>query len=171
VKAEDLREIIERVEGSAAFATFSSTATTHRLVHVFATKGDAKLVEVGYYDPVADAITVFTDAVPVSASEAQDVFRGDEQKGKEELLGLARDEIEVGILAVREKLKAFIDEKHPAHPIAQEILILQSRDGIPTWGATLLTHTLHVILVRVDARDGKILSSELRNILELRAPE
>lgn len=169
--AEDVQRIVERIEASPAFAAFAKDAREHRLVHIFTTKGDAKPVEVGYYDAGADAITVFSDDEPVLASEAQEVFRSEDGEKKEELAALPRDEIEIGIIAVREKLKEFVDQKHPAHPIAQEILILQQREGVPSWGATLLTHTLHVILVRVDARDGSIISSELRNILELRAPE
>lgn len=171
--ADDLRALIGQIEGSDAFARFAAATPKRRLVHVFAqgTPG-AGPAEIGYYDPTSDAITVFNVVEPIAASDAQPVFRGTEPDApRDGLAALCVDEITVGLEDARTRIGAMAAKEHAAHPVAQEILILQQRDGAPVWAATLLTHTLRVILVQLDARDGTVRSTESRSVLDLRAAE
>ena len=160
----DVHGLVAAVEGSPAFVRFSGAAPARRLVHVFARGSDA---EVGYYDPEADAITVFSTTAPIVASDAQEVFR-DDRAPRGGLAGLDLTCVSIGLDGARSRASRLLAA---AHPVAQEILILQQRDGVPVWVVTLLTHTLHVLIVRLDARDGSVQSSEFRNVLDLRAPE
>ncbi len=171
--AEDLHALIGQIERSDAFARFAAATPKRRLVHVFAQGSPgAGPAEIGYYDPASDAITVFNAAEPIAASEAQPVFRGAESEAPHEgLAALSITEITVGLADARTRIGSMVAKEHAAHPVAQEILILQQRDGAPVWAATLLTHTLRVILVQLDARDGTVRSTESRSVLDLRAAE
>lgn len=158
----DVHEYIQEVEESEAFETFSRESPEAYLVHVFSNvKQGQDGVEVGYYLPGKDAITVFTRA-PVKARPPEDVFK---EHGTVPRLEIGK--VEVGFARARALADEYRKEHYPTHPVMQEICILQQMD-VPVWNMTLVTQTLNMLNLRIDAASGAVIRTDMQNILSLR---
>ena len=155
----DIKQIISDVEGSDAFASFNRNTKGFYIVHVFYTEKQG--VELGYYDDKTDRIVVF-ETDPVVQRPPEEVFK---ESGTLHKLDITA--VSVGLADVRTIARAYMKEHHPTHPLQQEILILQQAD-VPVWNCTLVTQTLNMLNLKIDATSGAILHEELRNIMDLR---
>lgn len=160
----DVHDLVAKVEASEAFRQFKRAHKEQYLVHLFCHAKEEAKVEIGYYGAEDDTITTFTTD-PVERKPPEEVFK---REGTLEELDLG--EVEVGLSRAREIAEAYRREHYPAHPVTQEICILQ-RLGIQVWNLTLVTSTLNMLNIRIAAHSGEIISAEMRNILDLRAKE
>ncbi len=157
----DVHDIIDAVEGSDEFREFRARHPHPYLAHLFCyAKSGSAPVEIGYYSERDDHIVVF-DTKPVRARPPEGAFK---EEGVIAPLDLAS--VGIGLAQARELAAARMRERYPAHPVQQEICILQQGDG-PVWNLTIVTATLNLVTMRLDARDGAVLSDELRNIMDM----
>jgi len=154
---KDVQGMWKEVQESNVFQQFDSTG--YVLAHVFFTE---KLgLEFGCYDEKNDKIVVF-ETNPVTMRPPEDVFK---ESGK--LKALDMDKVAVGLHDARTLATAYLEEHYPQHPIQQEILVLQQAEH-PVWNCTLVTKTLNMLNLKIDARSGDILHVGLHNIMDLR---
>lgn len=152
----DVRSLRDEVEASPAFEGLGG----HVLVHVFChEKGGAAPVELGYYSPADDTITVFRTQ-PVMALLPEKIF-----KGEKELEELQIDAVRIGLAHAKELADAQRRRTHLHHPVAQGIYLLQQLDG-PVWNVTLVTATLHMLNYKFDAVTGELRSSQYSSLLD-----
>ena len=155
----DIQEFITTVETSDLFTEREYDYLVHVFCHV---RGDDAPVELGYYHKKEDTITVFT-VNPVEKRPPEKVFKEAGVLGK-----LAVSDVTVGLSDVRQKAREYAAEKYPTHPVQQEICILQQAE-IPMWNLTLVTSTLNMLSLKINAVTGEIFSEDMHNIMSLRA--
>lgn len=158
----DIHEMVSAVLETDAYKEFESGCECY-LAHVFSNVKDSEqITEVGFYDSDEDKITVFTTD-PVTRRPPEEAFK---ESGKIERLAI--QDVTLGLGEARDLARQHREENYPGHPVSQEICILQQIDSKPVWNMTLVTQTLHMLNVRLDAVSGSVLETDMQNILALR---
>jgi hypothetical protein len=153
--------MVGRVEAAMPFHAYRAAHPGSYLAHAFTT-AEGKLIqplELGYYAD-DDTITVFKGD-PVMALPPDHVFK---DQGTVERLDLGA--VRLGPEAALAKAVQEQDERYPKHETRKAVLILQQRD-VALWNITLVTATLQMINLRIDAATGAVLSCSLRSIMDL----
>ncbi|MDD9954542.1 MAG: hypothetical protein OXR66_09515 [Candidatus Woesearchaeota archaeon] len=156
----DVQELVAKVEASDVFEQGSLY-----LCHVFTNVKDGNHdMEVGYYDRKTDKITVFVGD-PVVARPPEDVYK---DGGAVQELKIS--DVSIGFAEAQQIAEDFRTAKYNAHPVMQAICVLQQLDE-PVWNITLVLATLNMLNIRIHAGSGDIISTDLRNIMDLRQKE
>ncbi len=157
----DVHEVIEKVEASPEFQEFSEQNPHHYLVHAFSTAAGAPApIELGYYGEDTDMITVFRSD-PITAMPPEEVFK---QDGKLKQLDLTA--VRLGLKDALERAEKERAAAYPQHATIKAICILQQHDN-PTWNLTLVTGTMQMINMRIDALTGQVLSRSIQSIMNI----
>lgn len=158
----DVHDLITVIERSRAFKAFTKEFPGYRLAHIFCNvKGEGPQIDAGYYSEKDDRI-VSIGSDPITVHEPEEVF-----KDGGTVTPLELQTVKLGLQEVRDLAAGLRESKYAAHPVLQEICVLQQID-IPVWNITLVTQTLQMIHLRFDAITGELVTEELRNILDLR---
>jgi hypothetical protein len=160
----DVHDAVKRVEASAVFATFSAANPHHYLVHAFASVSgpdEAAALEIGYYGKETDEITVFSSE-PVAMRAAEQVFK---QPGKV-LAPLDLAAVRVGLADALARAERERARDYPHHMPMRIICVLQQHEQ-PCWLLTIVTNTMQMLTVRLDATIGTVLSREMTSLMSL----
>jgi hypothetical protein len=157
----DVHDVVDKVESSAAFLAFNAENPHHYLVHAFSTAGaHIDPMELGYYGKEADKITVFkTD--PLTRMPAEEVFK---ERGVLEALDLSL--VKLGLTQALAKAEEYRHDAYPKHQTMKTICVLQQKQR-PIWNMTIVTNTLNMINMRIDAQTGELISREMQSIMNL----
>jgi hypothetical protein len=150
----DVHELVEKVEASQEFKL-----PEHVLVHVFSATGDLGVAELGYYG-ADDKITVFRTN-PISAMPPEEVFK---EQGTLTKLDLSA--VRIGLAQAGVKAEQYKQESYPHHMTMRMICILQQREQ-PEWNITIVTNTLHMINIKINAMTGELISRSMDSIMSL----
>jgi hypothetical protein len=156
----DMHELVEQVEGSKEFAHFNTVNPEHYLVHIFSATGDLKNAELGYYGTKSDKITVFKTN-PIVAMPEEEIFK---EKGHLHKLDLTA--VRLGLKEATGKAEQYKAESYPRHQTMRMISILQQAE-MPLWNITIVTNTLHMINLKIDAMTGQLISRSMDSIMSL----
>lgn len=159
-----IRALQALVEKSNAYTQFIAEHADAYLVHAFIMhKGTQLQTQLGYFDPKTDLITSFSNEEEVKELGSD---KGMGTSGKIAPLELSTVKIEFEEAVA--KAKEIIKEHYRAHTVTQQICILQHLET-QVWNLTLVTASFGMINIRIDAASGKIISHELRNLMDLGA--
>jgi hypothetical protein len=161
----ELKDTIDMLEQSMIFKEFNEKNSQHYLVHVFTTAAikDGKIIiepiEVGYYGRESDMITVFKTS-PLKMMPAEEVFK--ESRELEALNAWGS----LGISDVFTQAINYHNKEQPRHPGMRLIGVLQQRE-MPVWNITIITHTLQMANIKMDAGSGEVLSSIMTPLMSI----
>jgi hypothetical protein len=166
----DIHVAVRAVEASTEFSAWIAENPHHELVHVFAsvsaapapTPGQSPVIEIGYYGRESEMITVFKTP-PVERLPAQEVFKREEHPAPA-ALDLAA--VRIGLSQTSDIAEATRAAAYARHPPMKTICILQQLDH-PTWNLTMVTGTLQMITMRIDAVNGTVLSHAMHSLMSL----
>jgi len=157
----DIHEVVEQVESSQEFQAFNSKNPHHYLVHAFcAAEAKPGAVEIGYYGKETDRITVFKTN-PVAAMPEEEVFK---KEGHLEPLDLTA--VRLGVKEAVARAEQERAAAYPRHSAVKTICVLQQQ-GNPVWNLTLVTATLQMIIMRIDAMSGQVLSKDMHSVMSI----
>ena len=161
----DLQAAITAVESSEPFKGFSKEHPKRYFAHAFSMERpeDPFRWQFGYYVPDIRKLFVFK-AEPVEALPADDAY------GETPIKRLDIKEIRVDTEQAKKLALDFKEQKFPAEQVTKVILIVQNLDR-PLYNFTLVTSTFNILNLRIDAKSGEVLSSEMHPIMSLRRDE
>src|SRR3989344_5578681 len=154
--------ILERVEecvNNSQFKEYKQNNPESYLAHIFMAKNNE---EVGYYNPKTDMVTTFSLSTFEKTNE-DGVFKEEESK----VLPLELNEVKISPEKAIEIFDKLISEKYSAEKISQEIQLLQNINGDIVYNTTLVTGSLKIINIRLNAQTGEIIREESSSIMKL----
>lgn len=161
ITKNEVHEVVEKVEASPEFQEFSRQNPHHYLVHAFSTTaGTSSPIELGYYGEDTDLITVFKSD-PIAAMPPEEVFK---QGGTLKQLDLSA--VRLGLKDALDRAEKERAAAYPRHATLKAICVLQQQDS-PTWNITLVTGTLQMINMRIDALTGQVISRSMQSIMNI----
>jgi hypothetical protein len=155
----DVHTTVELVEGSKEFQEFNAQNPHHYLVHAFSATGTP--LELGYYGKEADRIVVFKTN-PIVAMPPEEIFK---EEGKV-LHALDLTAVRFGLKEALDRAEKQRQQVYPRHECMRTIAILQQADR-PVWNITLVTNTLNMINMKIDAMTGELVSRDMQNIMSI----
>ncbi|MGM5479891.1 MAG: hypothetical protein ACQESC_00355 [Nanobdellota archaeon] len=162
----NLNEELQTLRESTEFKEWHENNESYKLAHFFMqtdTKQTmAKELQIGFYSEKEDKIASFK-INPVRFEGKEKIVK-QEGKGVEELKNVdACIPLDKAITIVQEYAK----ENYPAEPVRTIITILQTIQGTQTYSITAVTERFTMIIIKLDAKDGSILSADKRSVLDL----
>jgi hypothetical protein len=160
---EDIKEKYNDLINKEIYKEFIENNSDYYLSHMFFVYEKKNLTDeqIGFYSPKADKVVSF-DLVNHKVSEPEDAMK---KSGK--IPGFKISDVNVGFSEVFNKAKKLMNEKYSQHFPKKYICILQVLNDVLVWNLTIVTNTLHMVNVRIDASSGKILEDEARSLMSL----
>jgi len=117
-----------------------------------------------FYNPKTDKITSFIINDEIEIKKEQNIFK----KSKDKICELKLDKVKITL----EKAEEIINnlEKYKKENFNKKIIILQSKKS-PLWNLSLITTTLDILNIKIDAITGEIFSETFESLLNLKVEE
>ncbi|MCF7871514.1 hypothetical protein K9L97_00605 [Candidatus Woesearchaeota archaeon] len=157
-----VKESFEDLQCSEEFKSFLENESGFILAHAHLMKEFDKDAdwEFGFYNASRDAMTVF-ETNPVVRTPEQEVF-----KKSGVLKELDLNLVEVDFDEAMRLCETVRKDKYSSELIAKYIVILQNLHK-QLWNITLVTKSFGLINIRIDAKSGDIISSNMTSIGDL----
>lgn len=158
-------EAIQAVQDSDEF----SVPEGAYLAHVFKMFDDANVDEwqVGFYDPAADELVVFTVSASsgVRKNPPAEAFKRDDSA----IAPLEADKLSVAPQEAIRTAKQLLSDEHPGHPAKQTILLAQTLDVHgQVYNVTVVTETFHMLNVKVSTESGDVVDKRFDHLMSLK---
>ncbi len=156
-----IKEKVNLLKKTEMYKEFIEHNPDYELSHVFAIEESDKFndFQIGFYSKKDKKVVSF-DLLNHKASEPQDPFN----KG-EDIPSLNINSITQDISTVITKAKEIMKEKYSAHRAEKYICILQIINSVTMWNITIVTSTLHVINLKLNAITGDLISDSAQAIM------
>ncbi|MBU1030257.1 MAG: hypothetical protein KKB65_03425 [Nanoarchaeota archaeon] len=159
-----ISKAIDKIKGSKEYKELLKEHPNIYLAHAFTMVDKIQSDwQIGFYNPDNDQVVVFEVGKTVSMSSHEEVFKKPETKIQKLDLKNVKINLEKAI-NISEKL---VEKKYSAEKINKTIVILQNLE-CELYNLTLVTHTLHIISIKIDARTGEVLSEAKNSIMSLK---
>jgi len=162
-----IKGLVNEVESSKEFKGYKEDNKEAYLAHFFCMKD--KDVEkgnwqAGYYSKEQDKITVF-ETNPVKKLPEEEVFK------KEDLVKpLIISNVKIEPEEAFEKIDELLKKDYSAEIVTKKIVLLQTLEK-ELYNITLITQSLSLINIKIDANTGEFISHEKKSIMSLKADE
>ncbi|MBU1202400.1 MAG: PepSY domain-containing protein [Nanoarchaeota archaeon] len=158
-----LKTAIKKLEESKEFKEFIKENKNHYLAHAFTIIDKIQQNwQIGYYGKETDKVVVFEVGKNISRFPEEEVFKKPEHKVKPLNLKKIKLTLEEA-LNIAEKL---VSEKYSYETINKTIVIVQNLET-EMYNLTLVTQTLHIINIKIDAHTGTILKEFRQSVMGL----
>jgi predicted esterase YcpF (UPF0227 family) len=152
------------------FNEWKNTNSSTYLVHIFKMLDSANKDEsqVGFYDKNSKRITTFVvneTLNTVNMNPDSEPFKEDDTPIEE----LKLDNVGMTIDSTMKKIDELMKEKYSSHPADKRFFLLQKTKDGTIWNFTVVTKTFHVLNVKIDAKEGNILSQKINSIFEFKS--
>jgi len=117
-----------------------------------------------FYNPKTDKITSFIINKEIEIKKEQNIFK----KSKDKIYELKLDRVKITIKKAEEIINNL--EKYKKENFNKKIIILQSKKD-PLWNISLITNSLNILNIRIDATNGEIISETFESLLNLKVDE
>ncbi|MEK6951375.1 MAG: hypothetical protein AABX13_06655 [Nanoarchaeota archaeon] len=123
--------------------------------------------DIGFYDPAANKITVFTPQQErgketIIIKPADDIF----QKEPAAIEALQIDKVKVEMESAVNTVKRSLQNNFSQETLGDGFLILQAVQGQTLWNFTFITRALRFVNVKIDAQSGEEFSHEQVNLVQ-----
>lgn len=165
--AEKLKEGLKELQKAEEFKNFKKKNPKAYLASCV-TIVEGKNVgdwQVGYYIPKKHKITSFVLKEHIESKGEDDVF----QKEKTSIKKLNLKKVKINLSKALEILEKLRKKKYSGEFPNKVIAVLQVIEDEPVWNLTLLTTTLKVLNVKLDAVNGSVISDKIENFLSFKA--
>lgn len=162
-----LKKAIEKIEASEEFKKFKKENPDFYLAHAFTMVEKVQQDwQVGYYSKTKDMVVVFIVSKTVEMSPEEEVFK----KPGKVVKKLDMKKVKLGLEKAIDISNKVMDEKYSAELVNKTIIILQNIET-EMYNITLVTHTLNIINIKIDAKSGEVLSEARQSIMGLKRDE
>jgi hypothetical protein len=152
------KEIVTEVETSDVYKTFHDENPDYYLAMVFSL-GDTW--KIAYYSPEKDRMVTF-DTDPVKRGEPEEVFK---EEGTVEPIHIS--DVKITIEKINQECDILHQLKYNLHPIQKKIIMLQHHEKL-MYNVTMLTQTMSVINIRLDATNGELISDKITSAMSFK---
>lgn len=121
--------------------------------------------QLDYYQPEKHKMTTFILKDKVELKGEDDIF----QKEKKEIKELHLKNMKISLEKVLEILEGLRKEKYGGDFPNKIIAVLQMLGNKAVWNLTLLTTTLKILNVKLNAGNGTVLEERIENVFSLKA--
>ncbi len=158
----ELDELFKKLKDSGEFKSFKEEHKESFLYACFFVSEENWQFD--YYNPKDGLITTFEVSDSIQVMPIDKAF-DDKPKVSE----LALDKIKVAFNEAMETAKKIISIKYQGdNSFTKTIVILQNLDNKVIWNITLLTSTLKLLNVKLDASSGEVLSDCIESFLSMK---
>ncbi|MDO8628778.1 MAG: hypothetical protein Q7R56_03415 [Nanoarchaeota archaeon] len=153
----DVVKVVEKLRADAKFQEWQVANKKSFLYIVFAIRADPQTWEIGFCNPKDNTAKTFIvgDTVDDVAEESK-IFKPADEKVDE----LRLDKVTINVDRALGIVEAVRVTDYPQEQANKTIIILQQLKK-PLWNVTLLTSSLNVLNVKIDARSGDVLEKSL----------
>lgn len=120
--------------------------------------------QVGFYSDDTDTITAYTVGSLVVRGKPEEVFKDGGSVAELKIEDVSLSHTKALDIATSE-----LAAKHPNHPVTKPIVLVQTIAGVAAFNITLVTATLHMYNIKINASSGEIISDVFDSILSLKA--
>jgi len=160
----EINSIVEKVENSYIFKKWQKDNKKSYLTHLFKMIDDLNkdAWQVGFYNK-DDTITSFVvDNDNISILPEEEIFK--KKKSKIQELNLSK--VKIDLKNALEIAENFQKKECYGNEPNKIIVVLQSIVNNIIYNITYITKTLNILNLKIDATDGKIISSDLKAMME-----
>jgi len=161
---KEFSEIYETVIQDKAYETFSKQHSDYYVAHGFiqldAHYKPSTPWQIGFYSKTKDNIAVF-DTNPVTLKGIEEAFKD----------GGIIDELTLPVIPTTQAIKtiqALLASDYSTEQVTSIILIVQAVAQQAIYNITIITKTFSMIITRIDATTGELLSHNKRSVLDLK---
>ncbi|RMF06539.1 hypothetical protein D6764_02020 [Candidatus Woesearchaeota archaeon] len=161
-----VQELHEKLRGSSIFKEWKDKNKNAFLANVFSSfeKEDDYDIHFGFYTESDDLLTPFVidGKGNVTQSKADKVFRHPESIIEEVEIDRVKIEPHEALKSARNDVKS----KKPTFNETKAIGILQKKNNTHQWNITLVGQNMDIFNIKINAEDGKIISSSEVKLFE-----
>ncbi|MCF7799157.1 hypothetical protein K9M74_04600 [Candidatus Woesearchaeota archaeon] len=161
---QEFTTIYDEIISSDTYKKFKEKQPDYNLAHGFLQLNGNFLPsdawQVGFYSEKNDNLAVF-ETNPIKLKGIEEAFKD----------GGTIDTLMMPIIPTNQALdvlKTILAEKYPQEQVNSIILIVQSIGGQAMYNITVVSATFSMIIMRLDAKSGEIISHDKRSILDLK---
>jgi hypothetical protein len=161
-----INEIISGLEKRTEFVSWKKNNPGAFLTHAFIVK-DKEIFskwQIGYYNPERAKITVFELGDPMVISPESEVFKDESTMVR----ALVKESIKIDYESALVTAFKVNKEFFPQIISNKQIMILQNLEMGIVWNITLISQSLEVLNIKIDASNGNVLYKNLSRLFEFR---
>lgn len=160
---KNLLSSLKRIIDSDAYKEWSSSNKDYYLTSFFRIIGDNEVDDwqIDFYNKSSDTLTSFlASEKPKLLQTGSKIFK----PAHEMVSKLDIESVKVGLPEALIRVDKLLHEKYHGEKPNKKIVILQNV-GKELWNITYLTSAFNIINVKIDARNGKVISDEIKSAL------
>ncbi|MFH1638016.1 MAG: hypothetical protein ABIB71_06330 [Candidatus Woesearchaeota archaeon] len=164
----DIKQELERLIGCKEFEEYKKENPGSYLASAFITAHPGKIeeaeLEISFYSPKTEKITGFLMKESISRKKEDTVF----QKEKAVVQELKMEDMKTTLEDAAETLESMRADRYPGDIPSKLIIVLQVIEDKAVWNMTILTNTLKVWNLRIDAGTLEVLKDKMESILSFK---
>jgi len=159
----NLKEEYNNLLKTEMYKEFMEHNPDYKLTHFFIVYENKQFVEkqIGFYSNKEDKVVSF-DLIKHKSSEPEDAA-----KTSGSIPSFNINDISLDIVNAIKLADNMVKDNYSAHNINKYICVLQIIDNILIWNFTLITNTLNMINIRINAKTKEIISHNMNSIMSL----
>jgi|GEM_PF-4178513 len=158
-----LKEKYNKLMKTEMYKEFIEHNPDYKLSHFFFVNESNNMVDeqIGFYSESTDKVVSF-DLIKHAVSEPENAAK---KSGKIPTFKI--NDVSVDIDEALKICKELTDKEYSQHGTTKHICILQILKNVLTWNITIITNTLHMINIKINATNSKILNHSAQSIMSL----
>tara|TARA_Y100000310_G_scaffold201813_2_gene201888 strand:- start:36 stop:539 length:504 start_codon:yes stop_codon:yes gene_type:complete len=164
----NLKDALKFLENNPKFKEWKKLNQDDYFSYAFKTLMDEKDEDwqLGFYNKNNDSLTTFTlEGENVFIREGEEVFKKEEST----VLPINLDDFKITTEQVIKQAKEFKEKKYPNQKTMKIMAILQNLSDLGLiWNITFITENLNILNMKINAKDGKIISEKLDPIISFK---
>jgi hypothetical protein len=164
----EIKEIIIKIEESEIFQNWKNE--NNYLVHIFKMLDEANKDEfqVGYFNKENKMVTTFVYNKingEITQNPESETFRKEEK----DIEQLNLSNVKLDFAVIMHKIENLRSKKYSQHPVDKSFYILQMLNNKTIWNFTIITKTLSIINIKINAEDGSVIDDNLTSVFDFKA--
>ncbi len=158
-----IKEKYNNLIATEMYKEFLEHNPDYELSHFFLVSESGNLVDeqIGFYSKESDKVVSF-DLLRHSVSEPEGAA-----KTSGVIPSFKVEDVKVDIDEALKITNKLIDKEYSQHMTTKAICILQTLDKVLLWNLTLVTNTLHMINVRINAKTKEVIKHNAQPLMSL----
>ncbi|MBI4145167.1 PepSY domain-containing protein [Candidatus Woesearchaeota archaeon] len=159
----ELKDVLRTLEQSKEYSAWRKEHAKSFLAHAFLLLDEANkdTWQLGYYNP-EDTITTFVvSAKYVEIIPDQEILRSDNA-----ILELKPEDVVIGHESALKTAKEQHVLQHPREIPLKTFFIIQNNEGKAIYNITYFFQSMKTLNLKIDAKDGKLLSQSFQTLME-----
>lgn len=165
-----VKKVIEKLQSLDKFKEWQKEHKDNYLTHLFKMIDNLNIDtwQIGYYNADSNKMTTFVlkgDELKIIPNE--EIFQKVKVKVKELIMDNVKIDLEKSLDTAEEHQK----KKYAGNESSKTMLVLQNIAGHIVYNVTFITQAFNTLNIKIDAIDGKVISSELNHMLKFQGKD